>query len=115
MTTSPEPSEARREHRGVHPDGDRATGGQLLPGQGMEPHHPAALFYGYAAKQDSWAVAVVGVVAIAAFGWLDAFYLRQERLFRLLTSGPCVVDTDVELFSMDTERSWSTRRPAGCV
>ena len=47
-------------------------------------------------------MAVVGVVAVAAFGWLDAFYLRQERLFRLLYEQARVVDTDVELFSMDT-------------
>ena len=101
MTTSPEPSEARRQHLGfIQTAISRQAGNSfLVKGWSLTV---AALFYGYAANQDSWAVAVVGVVAVAAFGWLDAFYLRQERLFRLLYERARVVDTDVELFSMDT-------------
>jgi hypothetical protein len=41
-----------------------------------------AAAYGFAASQHQPAVAAVGAAAALGFWYLDAFYLRQERLFR---------------------------------
>lgn len=44
----------------------------------------AAAVYGYAATHRAWAVALIGIVVSAGFWALDAYFLRQERLFRFL-------------------------------
>jgi hypothetical protein len=47
-------------------------------------------------------IAFVGLTPVAAFWWLDAFFLRGERLFRCLYDDVRRPDTSVELFSMST-------------
>jgi hypothetical protein len=44
----------------------------------------AAAFYGIAVNRGDWRISVVGAVLVIAFWVLDSYYLRQERLFRLL-------------------------------
>jgi hypothetical protein len=44
----------------------------------------AAAVFGFAATQRQWPVALLGVVVAIAFWGLDAYFLRQERLFRHL-------------------------------
>lgn len=44
----------------------------------------AAAVYGYAATHRSLAVAFTGIAVSAGFWMLDAYFLRQERLFRFL-------------------------------
>ena len=64
----------------------------------------AAAAYAFAVKERAEGVAVVGVMAVLAFWYLDAFFLRQERLFRCLYKS--VIDPDdttVPAFSMDTD------------
>lgn len=63
----------------------------------------AAAFYGYAGNKDSWHVAVAGTLASLAFGYLDAFYLRQERLFRCLYKAVIASESTVDAYSMDTK------------
>lgn len=62
----------------------------------------AAAFYGYAANKDAWAVAVIGVLVSLAFWYLDAFYLRQERLFRCLYGAVVKPTKMVPQYSMNT-------------
>lgn len=58
------------------------------------------LTYGYAVtKQLSW-VAVMGLIAVAIFGVLDANYLKQERAFRKLYD-KVAVGGDIPAFSMN--------------
>lgn len=44
----------------------------------------AVATFGYALTQRSGTVALLGVAAILLFGYMDASYLRQERVYRLL-------------------------------
>lgn len=81
----------------------------------------ATAAYGYALTKPAWPVAVVGLLAIAMFGLVDANYLRQERLFRHLFDEARLERIDV--YVMDTlayraadrctwpsvVRSWSVR------
>lgn len=99
--TTPEPSEARRKHlEFLQAVINRQAGNSfLIKGWSVTV---AALIYGYALKQRAGQVATTGVVVFAAFWWLDAFYLRQERLFRCLYDRARVPASSVELFSMDT-------------
>jgi len=39
-------------------------------------------FYGFAVKGTSWQVAAIGLMPVLVFWGLDAYFLRQERLFR---------------------------------
>ena len=63
----------------------------------------AAAFYGFAANKDAWPVAVIGIFASVAFGYLDAFFLRQERLFRCLYKAVIASGSTVSDYSMDTD------------
>ncbi|WP_127479098.1 hypothetical protein [Nocardioides pantholopis] len=47
----------------------------------------ATATYGYALTKDSVSVAILGVLAVVLFGFLDSHYLRQERAFRALYRG----------------------------
>lgn len=62
----------------------------------------ATAAYGYAASKSSWPVALIGVLACLGFWYLDAFFLRQERLFRCLYRAAVVPAGSVTVFSMDT-------------
>lgn len=44
----------------------------------------ATTTFGYAGTQSSGVVAVLGMMAVVLFAWVDARYLREERKYRLL-------------------------------
>jgi hypothetical protein len=73
----------------------------------------AGAFFGFAAAGLNWRVAATGLLPVAAFWGLDAYFLRQERLFRRLYDGVRRSDPGVEPFSMEvrgyraTVSSWS--------
>lgn len=58
--------------------------------------------YAYTASHLSWWLAVVALLPPLAFAWLDMFYLRQERLFRELYRDAIKPESQVTVFSMDT-------------
>jgi hypothetical protein len=57
--------------------------------------------YGFAANHLNPWVALVGFMPVVAFWWLDAYFLRGERLYRCLYDDARKPDTSVELFSMN--------------
>lgn len=59
-------------------------------------------FFGLAISQDSLGLAVVALLPIAGFAWLDAYFLKQERLFRHLYNDAINPESSVPLFAMDT-------------
>jgi hypothetical protein len=65
-----------------------------------------AAFFALAAQNTNLNFVVLGFFPVIAFWILDAYYLRQERLFRLLFNAIRVKDADKvqpnELFLMDT-------------
>lgn len=65
----------------------------------------AAALLGFAIDKQRPALAAVAIGVVAVFYLLDAYYLRQERLFRCLwdalTTGP--VETRPPVFSMRTD------------
>jgi hypothetical protein len=72
----------------------------------------AALF-ALAAKDANCKFAIVAILPALCFWGLDAYYLRQERLFRLLYNESFVQDSKVPVYSMNTNEcagsvdSWS--------
>jgi hypothetical protein len=62
----------------------------------------AGLIFGFAADQKSWQIAAAALIPVAGFWGLDAYFLRQERLFRRLYDAVRRLDPRVEPFSMDT-------------
>lgn len=60
--------------------------------------------YAYAVANDNWIIPLVSVFPVMAFAWLDAFYLRQERLFRELYNDAIKPTPEVTLFSMSTQK-----------
>ena len=56
--------------------------------------------YSFAANHLNPWIAAVGFIPILGFWWLDAWYLRQERLFRCLYDDVRQPDSPVTLFSM---------------
>ncbi|MFC9795312.1 hypothetical protein ACFVJI_21970 [Streptomyces sp. NPDC127584] len=61
----------------------------------------AGVFLGFAANRSSWRTAGLASLSILGFWLLDAYYLRQERIFRALYEAARQPGTSVELFSMD--------------
>ncbi|MGH2551587.1 MAG: hypothetical protein ACRDHN_19550 [Thermomicrobiales bacterium] len=61
-----------------------------------------AAIYAYTASHLTWWLAIVAILPSVAFAYLDAFYLRQERLFRKLYDDAIEIDTSVPEFSMNT-------------
>ena len=62
----------------------------------------ASAFFGFALSQRSWGLAVLALLPVAGFAWLDAYFLKQERLFRHLYNAAIVPNSHVSLFLMDT-------------
>ncbi|MGY1578445.1 hypothetical protein [Streptomyces sp. MN13] len=58
-------------------------------------------FLALSASQKSWTVAGAGVVPLLCFWFLDAHFLRQERLYRRLYDAARRADSTVEVLSMD--------------
>jgi hypothetical protein len=61
----------------------------------------AGLIFGFAVEQGSWRIAAAGLLPVVVFWGLDAYFLRQERLFRKLYDAARKPDSGVELFSMN--------------
>jgi hypothetical protein len=62
----------------------------------------AALF-GFAIGRDSWQLAALAFGPVLVFSWLDAYYFRQERLFRCLYNALVESDDRIAPFSMNIE------------
>ncbi|MFE7072157.1 hypothetical protein ACFU96_18945 [Streptomyces sp. NPDC057620] len=62
----------------------------------------AAGTVGLAASQDDLRICGAGIVPVASFWMLDAYYLRQERMYRRLYDNVRLNSESVERFSMDT-------------
>jgi hypothetical protein len=58
--------------------------------------------YGFAVNATSGPLAAIGLMPVAVFWGLDAYFLRQERLFRALYDRVRRRDPAVEPFSMNT-------------
>jgi hypothetical protein len=58
--------------------------------------------YGFAANHLNPRLAAVGLLPVLAFWFLDAYFLRQERLFRCLYEDARRPGNGVSAFSMDT-------------
>jgi hypothetical protein len=61
----------------------------------------AGALYGFSVNHLNPWIALVGLVPVVAFWWLDAYFLRTERLFRCLYDDARKLNTSVELFSMN--------------
>lgn len=59
-------------------------------------------FFGLAIAQHSAGLALVALLPIGGFAWLDAYFLRQERLFRHLYNAAIDPEAKVSMFAMDT-------------
>ena len=63
----------------------------------------ATATFGYSASKTSWRVASIGALAMLGFWYLDAYYLKQERLFRCLYDDVRKVTPESESLSMNTD------------
>lgn len=78
----------------------------------------AGAFYGFAVKGTSWQMAAIGLMPVVVFWGLDAYFLRQERLFRGLYDQVRQRNPAVEPFSMNAATyatgvaSWSRTLPS---
>ncbi|WP_329021507.1 hypothetical protein [Streptomyces sp. NBC_00690] len=61
----------------------------------------AAAFLAVSASRPSWQIAVVGLVPVLCFWFLDGYFLRQERLYRHLYDDARRPDSTVEMLSMN--------------
>ena len=61
----------------------------------------AAALLAVLASRLEWGIALVGVVPVLAFWFLDGYFLWQERLFRKLYDDVRKPDSGVELMSMN--------------
>lgn len=64
----------------------------------------AAAAYGIAVNRVDWRLSAIGLFVVAAFWFLDSYFLRQERLFRLLYDHVRSDARAVPRFSMHTTR-----------
>lgn len=61
----------------------------------------AGAFYGFAVKGTNWRLAAIGLMPVLIFWGLDAYFLRQERLFRGLYDQVRQRNPQIEPFSMN--------------
>jgi hypothetical protein len=71
----------------------------------------AGALFGFAAKGTDWKIALVGLMPVTAFWGLDAYFLRQERLFRILYDHVRKSEADIESFGMGAYR-YSSEAPS---
>lgn len=57
--------------------------------------------FGFSASHASWPIAVVGLLPIVAFWFLDGYFLMQERLYRSLYNAVARRDSTVPVFSLN--------------
>jgi len=74
----------------------------------------AAALYAYTATNLEWWLALIAVLPPAVFAGLDAFYLRQERLFRQLYTAVAREGSTVSMFSMDVSQYADSARYPSC-
>lgn len=58
--------------------------------------------YGYALVERDFEIAILGIIAVLLFAFLDASYLRQERAFRALYQA--AVKRKVSVYDMNSSR-----------
>lgn len=68
----------------------------------------SAAIFGFAASRVAWGVAAVGLLPVVSFWWLDAFFLRQERMYRCLYDEARLPSTSVELFDLNARHYCDT-------
>jgi hypothetical protein len=73
----------------------------------------AGAFYGFAVKGTSWRLAAIGLMPVLVFWGLDAYFLRQERLFRGLYDQVRQRNPRVEPFAMNAAAYASGVAPWG--
>jgi hypothetical protein len=61
----------------------------------------AGAFYGFAVKGTNWKLAAIGLMPVLIFWGLDAYFLRQERLFRSLYDQVRQRNAQIEPFAMN--------------
>ena len=61
----------------------------------------AGAFYGFAVKGTNWKLAAIGLMPVLIFWGLDAYFLRQERLFRGLYDQVRQRNPRIEPFAMN--------------
>ncbi|HVT64286.1 MAG TPA: hypothetical protein VHD81_03970 [Mycobacteriales bacterium] len=57
--------------------------------------------YGFSIGRRSWPLALLALLPALVFAWLDAYFFRQERLFRCLYEAVVAGDPRVPPFSMN--------------
>jgi len=57
--------------------------------------------FGFAADHKEWGVALVGLVPVAAFWFLDVYFVRKERQFRTLYDEVRVQRPEIPILSMN--------------
>lgn len=72
-------------------------------------------FFGFFIRDLNWKMAMVAAVPVIGFWMLDAYFLRQERLFRKLYDEVRRPECAVPPFSMDTRNYTDGVRFSGCV
>ncbi|KAA0217034.1 MAG: hypothetical protein DYG94_01975 [Leptolyngbya sp. PLA3] len=60
--------------------------------------------FALAASGGNWMYAALGLLPSISFWWLDAYYLRQERLFRKLHDAARRGELQGDLYSMNTAK-----------
>ncbi len=72
----------------------------------------AGAILGFAADHKNWGVALVGLVPVAAFWFLDVYFVRKERQFRTLYDEVRVSRAEIPLFSMNVALVENKKRHA---
>jgi hypothetical protein len=75
-----------------------ATDSFFMKGWGLTV---AGAFFGFSAKDLDWHLALVGLLPVAAFWVLDAYFLSRERIYREMYEAVRRKDARVGAFSMD--------------
>jgi ATP adenylyltransferase len=73
--------------------------------------------FGFALTQHLWPLALLGIVAVVLFAYLDANYLRSERAFRKLYDTVARAERIVPLFTLDPADAHEApvaSAPGGC-
>jgi hypothetical protein len=76
----------------------QANNSFLVKGWGLTV---AGAFYAFAANRLNWRIALVGLLPAFTFWGLDAYFLRQERLFRCLYDTVRRAEAPVDAFCMN--------------
>lgn len=59
-------------------------------------------FFGFSVAQRSVGLSLVVYLPVLGFAWLDAYFVKQERLFRHLYEAAIAPKTSIPIFAMDT-------------